>query len=82
MIREQSLYGGSIRWRIPICSPRPNIAAVNSILPRTLDPVSVLRWYTHPDPELEATGGDVLCPLDWLRAGMDPAPVVELARDL
>ena len=54
----------------------------NSILPRTLDPVSVLRWYTHPDPELEATGGDVLCPLDWLSAGMDPAPVVGLARDL
>ena len=89
MIRERFLYALRLegRWRIPIFQFQddglvPNIAAVNSILPRTLDPVSVLCWYTHPDPELEATGGDVLCPLDWLRAGMDPAPVVELARDL
>ena len=89
MIRERSLYALRLegRWRIPIFQFQdeglvPNIVAVNPALPRTLDPVSVLRWYTRPDPELEATGGDVLCPLDWLRAGMDPAPVVKLARDL
>ena len=88
-IRERSLYAFQLegRWKIPIFHFQddglvPNIGAVNSILPRTLDPVSVLRWYTRPDPELEATGGDVLCPLDWLRAGMDPAPIVDLARDL
>ena len=89
MIRERSLYALRLegRWRIPIFQFQdeglvPNIVAVNPVLPRTLDPVSVLRWYTRPDPELEATGGDVLCPLDWLRAGMDPALVVKLARDL
>ena len=60
----------------------PNIVAVNPALPPTLDPVSVLRWYTRPDPELESAGGDVLSPLDWLRAGLDPAPVVRIARDL
>ena len=37
---------------------------------------------TLPDPELEISGGDMLSPLDWLRVGMDPAPVVALARDL
>ena len=89
MIRERSLYALRLegRWRIPVFQFReeglvPNIVAVNPALPRTLDPVSVLRWYTRPDPELEATGGGALSPLDWLRAGMDPAPVVKLARDL
>ena len=60
----------------------PNIGPVNATLPATLDAVSVLRWYTRPDPELEAPGGDILSPLDWLRAGMDPAPVAALARGL
>lgn len=89
MIRERSLYALRLegRWKIPIFQFHdeglvPNIAVVNSVLPRTLDPVSVLRWYTSPDPELKATGGNVLSPLDWLRAGMNPAPVVAIARDL
>ena len=89
MIRERSLYALRLegRWKIPIFQFQdeglvPNIVIVNPIPPPTLDPVSVLRWYTHPDPELEVSGGDTLSPLDWLRAGMNPAPVVELARDL
>lgn len=89
MIRERTLYALRLegRWRIPIFQFQdeglvPNIVVVNPALPRTLDPVSVLRWYTRPDPELESVGGDVLSPLDWLRAGLDPASVVEIARDL
>ena len=89
MIRERSLYALRLesRWKIPVFQFRdeglvPNIGVVNPALPPTLDPVSVLRWYTRPDPGLEAPGGEVLSPLDWLRAGMEPAPVVELARDL
>ena len=89
LIRERSLYALRLegRWRIPVFQFAeeglvPNIGAVNATLPATLDAVSVLRWYTCPDPELEAPGGDILCPLDWLRSGMDPAPVAALARDL
>ena len=89
MIRERSLYALRLegRWKIPVFQFHeeglvPNIGAVNQALPPTLDPVSVLRWYTRPDPELEAPGGETLCPLDWLKAGMEPASVVELARDL
>ena len=89
MIGERSLYALRLegRWKIPLFQFRdeglvPNIGVVNTVLPPTLDPVSVLRWYTRADPELEAPGREVLSPLDWLRAGMDPAPVVELARDL
>ena len=89
LIRERSLYALRLegRWKIPVFQFGdeglvPNIGAVNATLPATLDAVSVLRWYTRPDPELEAPGGDILCPLDWLRSGMDPAPVAALARDL
>lgn len=89
MIGERSLYALRLegRWRIPVFQFRdegvvPNIGVVNAALPPTLDPVSVLRWYTRPDPELEGPEGEVLSPLDWLRAGMDPAPLVVLARDL
>ena len=89
MIGERSLHALRLegRWRIPVFQFGdeglvPHIGVVNATLPPTLDPVSVLRWYTRPDPELEAPGGEVLSPLDWLRAGMDPAPLVTLARDL
>jgi hypothetical protein len=89
MIREGTLYGIRIegRWKIPIFQFEdeglvPNIGAVNAVLPRTLDAVSVLRWYTTPDPELETPAGEVLSPLDWLKAGMDPASAVNIARDL
>ena len=89
MIRERSLYALRLegRWKIPGFQFHdkglvPNIGTVNQTLPPTLDPVSVLRWYTRPDPELEAPGSEVLCPLDWLKAGMEPASVAELARDL
>lgn len=89
MIREGALYAIRVegRWKIPVFQFEnkamvPNIGLVNAAVPRTLDAVSILRWYTTPDPELEAPTGAVLSPLGWLRAGMDPAPVIGLARDL
>ena len=89
MIRERSLHALRLeaRWKIPgfqfgAEGLVPNIGAVNAALPATLDPVSVLRWYTRPDPELEAPGGEILSPLEWLRSGLGAAPVVALARDL
>ncbi|MGI9301866.1 MAG: helix-turn-helix domain-containing protein [Gammaproteobacteria bacterium] len=89
MIREGILYAIRIesRWKIPVFQFEdeglvPNIGVVNAVLPKTLDAVSVLRWFTTPDPELETSAGDVLSPLDWLKVGMDPAPVVRIARDL
>lgn len=89
MIREGSLYAIRVegRWKIPIFQFEnegvvPNIGLVNAVLPRTLDAVSILRWYTSTDPELEMPSGELLSPLMWLKAGMDSAPVVGLARDL
>ena len=89
MIREGALYGVQIdgRWRLPVFQFDreglvPNIGAVNAVVPHTLDAVSVLRWYTTPDAGLETPNGHTLSPLAWLRGGMDPARVVEIARDL
>ncbi len=89
MIGEGALYAVRVggRWKIPVFQFGndglvPNIGAVNAVVPQALDAVSVLRWYTAPDPELETPDGHVLNPLDWLKAGMDPAPVIEIARHL
>ena len=89
MIREGALYAVQVdgRWKIPLFQfdrdgLAPNIGAVNAVVPRTLDAVSVLRWYTTPDAGLETPDGRTLSPLAWLRGGMDPAPVVEMAHDL
>lgn len=89
MIREGTLYAVQVdgRWKTPVFQFDrdglvPNIGAVNAVVPRTLDAVSVLRWYTTPDAGLETPDGRTLSPLAWLGNGMDPTPVVEIARDL
>lgn len=74
-------------WRIPRFQFEgdglvPNIGAVNAAAPRTLDAVSLERWYRTPDPDLPGPGGDAVSPLDWLRTGCDPAPLVAIAREL
>jgi len=88
-IRDRALYAIQIdgRWKIPSFQFEkkrlvPNIEAVNRLIPRTLDAVSVLRFYTSTDPELETPTGTIVSPLDWLKAGLDPAPVLALASDL
>ena len=75
------------RWRVPRFQFGskglvPNIGAVNAAAPRTLDAVSLERWYRTPDPDLPGPGGAAVSPLDWLRAGRDPAPLVGIVREL
>ena len=89
MIREGALYAVRIenRWKIPgFQFDRdglvPNVGLVNAAVPNTLDPVSVLRWYTAPDSQLETADGRALSPLQWLKAGLPPKPVIEIGRDL
>ena len=89
MIREGALYAVRIenRWKIPVFQLDPdglvpNVGLVNAAVPNTLDPVSVLRWYTAPDAQLETADGRALSPLEWLKAGRPPEPVIGIARDL
>ena len=60
----------------------PNIGEVNAAIDRGLDAVSVLRWYTLPDAELKTPDEEILSPLDWLKRGLKPKPVVRIARQL
>ena len=89
MIGDGTLYAVQVagRWRIPEFQLQnealvPNIGEVNAVIPRGLDAVSVLRWYTLPDAELETSDGEILSPLEWLKRGLKPEPVVLIASQL
>jgi hypothetical protein len=61
----------------------PGIAEVVPHLNPELHPVAVFRWFTVPSPDLAAEEeGRTLSPREWLRLGLLPATVAELARDL
>jgi hypothetical protein len=65
----------------------PGIAEVIPQLNLELHPVAVFRWFTLPSPDLiaeevEEEEGRALSPRDWLRLGLPPAAVADLARDL
>jgi hypothetical protein len=87
---ERSLYGIKMRsgWRLPLFQfadqgTVPGIDAVFPCLDATLHPLSIVGWFTTPNPDL--TYGDdeePVSPLIWLIAGRSPAPVMELASSL
>ncbi len=77
MIREGSLYAIRVggRWNVPIFQIGgntlvPNIGQVNERL-QGMDAVSIMSWYTTPDPELENVKSNSLTPLEWLKTGRD-----------
>ena len=83
-----SLYGVRLAdgWRLPrfqFDDGRlvPGIARVLPRVDRGLHPLTVIRWFESPNPDLEIDDASV-SPRDWLRAGGDPAPVAALAADL
>lgn len=63
--------------------PVPGIGKVLQVLDEALHPITVERFFATPQPELYAEEvGRPLTPREWLQAGYDPTPVVQLARDL
>lgn len=54
----------------------PNIGRVNQAI-ADLDPVSVQRWVTTADPDLEG-----LTPLGWLNSGRDVKAVLKVVPEL
>jgi excisionase family DNA binding protein len=89
LIGDGTLYAVQLdgRWRIPAFQLGrkklvPNIGEVNKVIDRELDAVSVLRWYTTPEPELETPDGEVLSPLAWLKRGLPADRLVRIAREL
>ncbi len=82
MIRKQSLYAMKIGGRLHVPAYQlsghalvPNIARVNQALAH-LDPVSVQRWFTTADPDLED-----MTPLDWLKAGREVEAVLKVVPE-
>ena len=84
---ERSLYGIKMRsgWRLPLFqfTDQGTVPGIDVVIPRldpTLGPLSVVGWFTTPNPDL--TYGDDEEPvsaLTWLMAGRSPGPVIELA---
>lgn len=87
LIRDHSLFAIRVegRWKIPafqIDGNRivPNIGQVNACL-AGLDAVSVMRWYTTADPELEDDQGRAMSPLDWLKSGRNADVVAKITPE-
>src|SRR4051812_12748147 len=73
-------------WRFPRAqfadgAPIRGLPAVAIALPQDLHPVSAWGFLRHATSDLELDGRDC-SPLDWLRSGGSPDPVVALAREL
>ena len=82
MIREQRLYAMKIGGRLHVPAYQlsghalvPNIARVNRAI-ANLDPVSVQRWFTTADPDLQDT-----TPLEWLKAGREVDAVLQVVPE-
>lgn len=88
LIDERALYAfkGETSWVIPdfqFESNRlvPGIQVVNPHLPADLPPISIYRWYSQPNAELELDGQSCT-PLEWLAKDQPADAVIESAIDL
>jgi len=88
---DRTLYGLEVdgQWRLPLFQFAgeklvPGIERVIPHLDPSLAPIAVLRWFASPNPDLASpeTNDAPVSPLVWLRRGLDPKPVAELADDL
>ncbi len=87
--RPPTLYGIRLAsgWRIPefqfegdeLLHGWPEVVAA---LDAELHPISVYRWFTMPNTDLEDLEGRQISPRNWLRFGHKPWAVAGLAADL
>jgi hypothetical protein len=78
-------------WRFPraqfadgpdgSAAPIRGLPAVSLALPLDLHPVAAWRFLTEPNGDLEL-GDRAVSPLEWLRSGGAPDPIVAIAREL
>lgn len=73
-------------WRFPRAqfnegAPIRGLPAVSLALPLDLHPVAAWRFLAEPNGDLELDDRPV-SPIDWLRSGGSPDPVVAIAREL
>ncbi len=87
--RPPTLYGIRLAsgWRIPEFQFAGDEllhgwSEVVAALDPELHPISVYRWFTTPNTDLEDPEGRRISPRGWLRLGREPGLVAELAADL
>jgi hypothetical protein len=90
-LAERALYGLKVddEWRIPIFQFEekgivPNIDRVLPRLDESLSAIAVFHWLTTPNPDLASAETDdkPVAPIAWLKLGLDPEEVAELAAQL
>ena len=89
-LAERSIYGfrQESQWLIPafqFVQDRllPGIGEVVSRLDPELHPITVMRWFLMPQPDLYVEAIEqALSPRDWLRLGYPTGPLAELAARL
>lgn len=75
-------------WRIPAFqfAGQASVPHLEQVLPHLdpdLNPITVVRWFRTPHPDLvQGVDEEAMSPLDWLSAGHLAGPVAELAQDL
>ena len=87
---ERTLYGIKLKavWRLPRFqfTDEGMVPGLGMVLPHldpALHPLSVLGWFTTPNPDLVyGEDEEPVTPLDWLHAGYPVEPVSELAANL
>lgn len=90
-LASRELYGLRVddEWRLPAFQFEekglvPHIERVFPRLDESLSAIAILRWFTSPNPDLSSkdTGEEPVSPIVWLKLGLDPGEVVELAGQL
>jgi len=87
-LADHSLLGVRVgnAWRVPAFqfdsgAELPGWDRVMVALPQDVHPLTVARFLDHPHPDLDIDG-EASSPRQWLRAGADPRPVIEIAAGL
>lgn len=91
-LAERALYGFKVdaEWRLPLFQFAANgdlVPNIDRVLPRlseSLSAIAVLHWFSTPNPDLVATVArdEAVSPIVWLRLGLDPKEVAELASQV
>jgi hypothetical protein len=91
-LAERTLYGLKVEeeWRLPLFQFEregglvPGIDRVIPKLDESLSAIAVFHWFTIKNPDLASaeTHDEPVSPLTWLRLGLDPEEVVNLAAQL
>lgn len=89
-LSDKTIYGfrWEGRWLLPPFQfdQRKVIRGLDQIFPvlePNLSPIEVHSWLTTPDPEFHADRlGQDLTPLEWLKLGYSPEPLIHIARNL